>query len=400
MTGRGHASAVLAAATAVACSSCKPATAPAPIVVPFELRGDYVLLRAVVNGQTGLLILDTGSGVSTLDPGFARAAAIEWNGPRVPVAGTRDTTTQLGTARTLRVGAAELTRPLIAALDLTPVQARLGYDVQGTLGYELFAQYVVAIDYDARTLTLSDPAAFEYSGNGIVLPMTLDHRIPVVDALITTRTKGVLNARLHLDLGSSTYALRLASRFVTEHDLEHDTATATGPVGAGVGGMVIGSLLRLPRLALGGLVIERPSTALSHNVGGVLGAAAAVDGTVGAPVFRRSRLILDYAHSRAIIEPRGRFDLPDPADASGLSLIMDPPPARVLRVAYVIPESAGAVAGVRVGDELVRIDDSPVASLTIVQAKALFQASGLTRKLTLHRGEETLTVSLALRSVL
>ncbi|HEY5060753.1 MAG TPA: PDZ domain-containing protein, partial [Gemmatimonadaceae bacterium] len=327
------------------------------------------------------------------------------NGPRVMVAGTRDTMTRLGTARTIRLGSAELARPLIATLDLTPVQARIGYDVRGTIGYELFDKYVVTIDYAARTLTLFDPAAFVYSGTGVVLPMTLDHRIPVVDALVTTRTKGVLAARLHLDLGSSTYALRLSTPFVTAHDLERDTVTVTGPVGAGVGGMVIGSLLRLPRLTLGALVIERPSTALSRNVSGVLGAAAAVDGTVGAPVFRRATLILDYAHSRAIIEPHGRFDLPDSADASGLSLAMDPQPPHTLRVAFVIAGSAGEAAGVREGDEVLAIDGeaaaatAPPVALTIMRAKELLRAAGDTRHLTLRRGTDSLNVQLSLRPI-
>ena len=47
---------------------------------------------------------------------------------------------------------------------------------------------------------------------------------------------------------------------------------------------------------------------------------AAADGTIGVPVMRRSRLIVDYPHSRAILEPQKTFSLPDSIDASGLTL--------------------------------------------------------------------------------
>lgn len=389
----------LAAGAMIACTNAGPPAKQVPIVIPFELRGDFALVTAEVNGQPALLIVDTGSGVSTLDSAFARVAEVEINGPRALVAGTTERTMQLGTARSIRVGSAVLTRPLTAAVDFGPVQSRIGYDVRGSIGFELFAKYVVAVDYAARTLTLYDPATFVYSGSGVVLPLTLAHRVPVVDGSILTRRKGTLKARLHLDLGSSTYALRLATRFVTEHDLERDTVTVAGPFGAGVGGVTIGSLLRFPRLTLGDLVIERPSTALSHEVGGALSAAASADGAVGAPVFRRTRLIVDYAHSRAIIEPHGRFDVPDSVDASGLSLTMEPEPTRALLVSYVVAGSAGAEAGIHVGDELLRIDDQSVASLTIAHAKDLLRAAGTTRHLTLRRGNEAWGASVSLRAV-
>ncbi len=387
------------AAAVVACVNAPLSTRQTSIVIPFELRGDYVLVTAEVNGQRALLILDTGSGASTVDSAFARVAGIDMSGPHGFAPGMHNGIIQVGTARTIRVGTAELSRPLVAVVDFGPVQSRIGYDVRGTIGFELFEQYVVIVDYAARTLTLQDPATFVYSGSGVVLPLTLEHRLPVVDASIVTRTQGTLHARLHLDLGSSTYALRLAARFVTEHDLEHDTSTITGPLGVGVGGVVMGRLLRFPRVMLGNLVIERPSAALSTASGGMLGPTASANGTVGASVFRRTRLIVDYAHARAIIEPRGRFDVPDSVDASGLSLMMEPAPTGALRVSYVVAGSAGAEAGVAVGDELRRIDNRPVASLTIAQVRDLLRTAGTTRNLVLRRNNTTVRTSVALRAL-
>ena len=64
----------------------------------------------------------------------------------------------------------------------------------------------------------------------------------------------------------------------------------------------------------------------------------------------------------------------------------------------VIPDSAGAEAGVRIGDVLVGIDDRAAGDLTRVQLRALLSADGSTRRLTFERDGRTVTVVLRLRA--
>ena len=133
------------------------------------------------------------------------------------------------------------------------MRSRLGYDVHGSLGYEMFDRYVVDIDYPARTITLREPKDFVYEGGGTVLPITLTGRVPATNASIVTRTKGTIDARLEIDLGLANYAVRLASGIVKAHDLDHDTVGVTGVFGVGVGGVIEGQLLRMSQLRLGNL---------------------------------------------------------------------------------------------------------------------------------------------------
>lgn len=96
---------------------------------------------------------------------------------------------------------------------------------------------------------------------------------------------------------------------------------------------------------------------------------------------------------------RARFDLPDTVDASGLWLALQEKPAPVLRVSYVMRGSVADLAGVRVGDELLRIDELSGPGLTIGRARTLLRDAGTTRRLTLRRDGQTRTVSLVLRSI-
>jgi PDZ domain/Aspartyl protease len=383
------------------CSGVRGSPLPEPVVIPFELRGDFALVRVEVNGFSTTLILDSGSGALVLDSSFARVAGIVMSPfMKGRAEGNRTTSVEIGNAREVRLGAAELSNVRVASLDFRQVQARVGYDVMGALGYEVFERYVVAIDYRLRRVTLYEPATFEYHGSGAIIPLTIQRNLPVVAASIVTRSRGTIPAKLHLDLGSSSYALRLASGFVARHGIDRDTITVKGLFGSGVGGDPEGLLLRIPRLTLGQLSINRPSTALSRENDGAFGATSATDGTIGVPVFRRTRLILDYTHSRAILDPEPGFELPDSVDASGLTLGRDTAGARPPRVVYVVSGSAASIAGITDGDELLSVDGVPVASRDAQRATDLLRSAGKTRLLLFRRGRDTVAVALHLRMII
>lgn len=380
------------------CTSARSPRLAQPVVVPFEFRNDLALVRATVNGHPALLILDSGSGALVLDSAFARKAGVRiTEGVNARASGR--TPIQLGTTDSVGVGAAAITDVRTAVVDLAPVQSRVGYDVAGALGYDLFARYVVEVDYAARTVTLREPADFQYQGSGVRLPLRLVNNLPVVQASIVTRRSGTIPASLHIDLGSASYALRLSKRFLDAHPLDADTATVGAPLGAGVGGVDQGRLLRLPEVRIGPLVVGRPSTALSTAAAGVFGATAATDGTIGVPVWRRTRLTLDYSRAEAIVEPRQALDAPDSVDASGMSLTRPDRRDTAYVVDAVLAGSAADSAGVRVGDRLLTLDGRSVSSLSREEMRTLLRAAGQLRAATFDRGGQRRAVRLLLRPI-
>jgi PDZ domain/Aspartyl protease len=379
------------------CACAQPPQLAGPVVVPFELRGDLIVVTVDVNGQSAALILDTGTGIGlALDSAFAHQAHVQLSW-RSALANGRPA--PLGTARSVHVGSASLADAGVVVVDLGALQSRVGHVIRGTIGYDLFDRYVVTIDYEAHTMTLSEPRTFAYAGSGTVVPVDLENRLPVIRASLITRTRGVVPLRLHLDLGSSTYAVRLSQRAVAAYGLSHDTVTVRGLFGVGVGGASEGDLLRMPALRIGTLTISRPSTALALQMDGPFGASAATDGTIGAPILRRTRLTVDYARSRVIMEPRGRFDLPDTVDGSGLTLASADSMGTAWRVLAVMPASAGARAGVEKGDVVIGIDGQPAATLPFGRLRELLRADGVTRRLTVRRETATLDLPIALQEI-
>lgn len=389
------------AAMMVVASACSAAQSPRlaqPVVLPFELRNDLALLHVSVNGHDATLILDSGSGALVLDSAFARVAGV---GTRASMSASANGRTPIRLAQTdsVAVGGALLTNVRTAIVDLSPVTRRLGHDVQGTLGYELFARFVVDVDYQSRTVTLMEPADFHYTGSGAAIPIRLVNNLPSVDARIVTRNSGTVNARLHLDLGSASYALRLSRKFLLAHPLDSDTTTVPALLGAGVGGADQGHILRLPQLLLGALTIDRPSTALSDAATGPFGAASPTDGTIGVPVFRRTRVTFDYSRARVYIEPRASLATPDSVDASGLVLAHPDSSDRVWMVDDVIPGSAADGAGIRAGDRLAALDGQAVATMSPQQLREQLRRAGQPCTITVQRGQTTRSVRVLLRPI-
>jgi hypothetical protein len=396
-TATGSSRTLGALALAISLFGCRPSSTQhvglaSPLVIPVEVRNGLVLIHAEMNGRAAVLILDTGSGVSVLDTAFAREAQMEGTGQNIGLKGSSNTSARLGTVRSVALSGAHLSNLLVAAVPLDAVRATVGHDVQGTLGYDVFDQFVVTVDYAARTVTLTEPSSFVYHGSGIVVPIVLYRRLPIVTGQVSLPGGESVPARLQLDLGASNYALRLATPFVREHGLNQDTASRLGLLGIGVGGITEGRVLRLPSLMLAGLVVRNPTVALSHEADGALGLHADADGAIGAQVFSRSRLILDYSRQRAILEPRTDFSTPDASSLSGVSVREEEAPMRTIRVAYVVPGSAGGEAGLRAGDRVTQIGSVQVSAITIQTIAALLRTQRTPLTIVVDRDGVTQTI--------
>ncbi len=280
--------------------------APSQVVIPFELRRGLVVVDADVSGHPAKLILDTGSGAVLLDSTFAETVAVLWSPIRANATGAAAASVKMGWISSLSIGGAKVVRPLIVtSQSLGTLRERVGADIQGTIGYDAFDQYVVTIDYPKRTVTLTVPSAFHYLGSGVSIPIAIESRIPAIDATVTTRSAGKLPLHLSVDIGAIPCVLHLSKRFVDVHDLSHDTVTTTGAASAGLGIATVPDLfLRMPELVIGGLSVSRVTTAMVQEPSGTLGSSSRTDGSVGAELFLGSRLILDYRGKQMWVEGR------------------------------------------------------------------------------------------------
>src|SRR5204863_278789 len=127
-------------------------------------------------------------------------------------------------------------------------------------------------------------------------------------------------ARLLLDTGASGLCLILTVPFVEQHGLASVAPAIEAPIGTGLAGELHGTIVRLQQLELGRLRVTSPTTGLGSENKGFLGRTD-IDGVIGNAVFEGSRLIVDYARRRVIIEPRVAGGSLCDYDMSGLRLV-------------------------------------------------------------------------------
>jgi hypothetical protein len=269
--------------------------------------------------------------------------------------------------------------------------------VRGYIGHDVLQHFTVEIDYAARLLRLYDPTFYSYAGSGVSIPFVGDSSEPIVQSILVTKRGDSIKARLRLDTGGGHACVILNWPFVQQHNVRETLApTVEGSPLIGLDGPLRVWLGGASDLRFGDVTVDSPTVVLGGERKGFL-ADSTYDGTIGNSVFHNSRLILDYAHRRAILEPGTALGRDCAYDRSGLTFTALAPTFRKFRVRYVLPHSPGADGGVQPGDELVSVDGRPGAELDLEDIRQALTMGGAVRHLRLVRGADTTLVSLTLR---
>jgi predicted aspartyl protease len=389
-------------ATALVAAACRLGPPPPPqwpvAVIPFDPYGGALYVPSVINGDSAWLMFDTGLSRSGLDRDWARAIGAVAATPPGALAPQVAETVSTVVVDTLRLGEVVLRHVHMALYPLAGLSEASGRPERGLLGHDVLQRFAVEIDYGARRVRLFDATRFSYRGPGTVVPFAAGATLPFVEAHVKVQGRPPIPARLLLDTGASGLCLILTTPFVEEHGLTHVTPAIEAPIGTGLAGELHGTIVRLQELRLGGVRLASPTTGLGGENKGFLGRTD-IDGVIGNAVFEGSRLIVDYARRRVIVE-RPATDSPCAFDMSGLRLIARGPDLRQIIVDYVVPRSPGADAGIAVGDELLLVDGRRAGDAALFALRKAFRVEGATRALVLRRGGDTIRVAIRLRHLL
>ena len=392
--------AVLFAAGASAPALHQQAAAQAPVQIPFDPQARHVIVQATVNGSRPLsFILDSGANTAIVRTDVAKELGLTLEGT-VGVGGAGTGPQQTGSfvrnATWSLVGLTGFKQPVSLALPLPELPIAMGRHIDGIIGGEFIRQFVVELDYQKRVLTLHDAASFRYAGAGEEIPIDfVNVTHPTLAAKVTVGGEP-LERRFLLDIGSGG-ALALHSPFVREQKLLETRSTIRAIGGAGAGGRVTGRNGRVDALQIGGFVLKEPVTMFSQDAGGAF-ANPALAGNIGAQIAMRFRLFLDYGRRRIILEPSSMFGTPFDRASSGLALRALGQDFRTFTVVDVLEDSPATAAGIRIGDVITSIDDTPAADLTMFRINEIF-GEARTYTLGILRGQGKLTVKLTTRKL-
>ncbi|MBV8489116.1 MAG: aspartyl protease family protein [Candidatus Eremiobacteraeota bacterium] len=374
----------------------------ASVPIPFELLANGIYIPVRVDGQGPFsFAIDTGSYSSIVAAEFLTQLGITATGLR-RASGEGSDSSALATIGRVAFELPQQTTVVsedAASVGLSALWPLIGRPFYGNLGYDVLKQFVVEIDYANRILSLHDPQRYRPSGNGTTYPATFWNSYgPQIDGTLAVAGRPAIPVKCTLDTGGG--GTIVASPLVDDARLLESVGKTVALPNHGVGNGTSRPLTaRLTGLTIGSYALEAPLVALSQDrVGSFASRSLSID--AGGDVLRRFSVTIDYANDRVTLEPNRYFGMPFEADASGLVIAAEGNDYRTFVVSEVVPDSAGARAGIAPGDAIVTIDSVAAAQFALWEIEDRLKRSGTIVVLGIRRGTAVLTRQVGLQALI
>lgn len=286
---------LLAAASSAAAQDSTVAAAP------MQMRGWMPVVEVKLNGQGPFaLMIDTGAGMQAdIDTSVAERLNLQPSGRAVNGDPSGENDREVATVtidsivvggvpkgtRARRTGESVVEFRNVTAI-VRPHKITKDYpDVDGILGFALFADYLLTIDYPALKITLARGALPAANGADI-LNFEIENRIPIIELAV-----GKIRVPAHIDSGN------FVAGFILPEEIVEQLQLLSQPVAAG-GARSVSNRIELKQVQLrdtiriGGFEFPQPSVTFP----------APADTNIGFKVLRDFALTFDQRNRRVRFE--------------------------------------------------------------------------------------------------
>ncbi len=330
------------------------------VIVPTQAIGNYLIVEAKWDryGPYHFLI-DTGSSVTLVTPALAKRYASKdappSDAPRVRVLSADGQTTELAptTLRQLELGKARFDDVFALVYDCTALSAHLGVKIDGILGFPLFRETLLTLDYPhARVLLQSTRSLAAIPGTAI--PLHDASKTPLISVRLGDRTFVAL-----IDSGSdaplSLNPVGLNPTFASAPRAGATVGTLTGERPQQIGRLA-------DTLTIGDHRLPRPIVDLTDELS-----------AVGGEILKNFSVTFDQEHDRVYFQ-RDTHDaiVSPPRRSAGVSFNKTP---AYWRIASVVPGSPAAAAEIKVGDLVTHLNGEPLAKWDLNRYEQLVASS-------------------------
>lgn len=196
----------------------------------------------------------------------------------------------------------------------------IGKPVHGIIGYDLFKDYIVDVNYSSKTIRFYDPDHFnsrklkKYE----TFPLQIENKKAYLEGHVGLHYEDEKAVKLLLDTGSSDAVW-----------LFRDTISGLGLpavyyedfLGKGLAGDIFGKRTKVNSFRIGPFLFEDAKAAYpdmdSFNSVKNLGDR---NGSIGGEILKRFQVVFDYPNGRISLKKNGNFNDPFPYNMSGIEL--------------------------------------------------------------------------------
>ena len=357
--------------------------------IPVDIQHNVILIPVQINGSFEMnFILDTGVKSTILTEPFLSQFLHLDSLVTVKVRGLGEgNAIDASLAKNVTLGIPGLQavgmQILVLPDGVISYSGMFGRPVYGIIGYDIFSEFVVEINYARKYITLYDPFSYKVKPKFEELPIVLRGGKPYINASLTDFRGKKITSQWLIDTGSSN-AIALYDR-----SLPVPEPSIPAFLGKGLSGSVYGRMARANEFQLGSFVFQEVIAGYPDPSSlNMIEADSLWYGNIGSEVLSRFQVIFDYYRNRIYLRRIAGFNQPFEYNVSGLEITTEGDNFNKFIIAYVRPKSPASLADVRVGDEILSLNGFDVGSMDITTVYGtLLKRNGKIMVIRVRRGD-------------
>lgn len=293
--------------------------------IKFELINNLMLIPVEINGSELTFVLDSGVSKPILF-NLADQDSVQANnvtevtirglggGEAVQALSSKGNAFKIGKAKNYN-------QDMFVILDKgINFSTSLGIPVHGILGYDLFRDFIVEINYSSKNIKLHNPELYydKPDKKSQTLPLSIETKKAYIEATVLTEDSLNVPVKLLVDTGSSD-ALWLFH--LPEKGLEVPQKHYEDYLGRGLSGDIFGKRAKVNGIRIGDFELKdakaafpyRESISFLENMGDR-------SGSLGGEILRRFNIVFDYSRGTVKLRKNGNFKAPFQYNLAGIEL--------------------------------------------------------------------------------
>jgi hypothetical protein len=339
---------------------------------PIEVYNNLVVVPMILNGQLPLkFILDTGVRTSILTERaysdilnlqYSRKYTIAGPGGEKMVDAYVTNNVSLDMPGVQGRGHAML----VLDKDYLELRNYLGTDVHGILGYELFSRFIIAVDYERKTLTLMLPERFREKRNYQWLPIQIEDTKPYVTVNLQMNDTTSVSAKLLVDSGASHGVFLETS---SNPKIQVPQPNVISIIGRGLGGVIHGQIGKINSIKLGKYEIPNVITNFPdpNSYMDTLKVSRTVfrNGSIGGEILNRFTVIYNFPGEKIYLKKNSNYKKEFYFNLSGLTIRAKGARLKNFEITDIRENSAAFRAELNVGDRIISVNGVSASDLEL-----------------------------------
>ncbi len=255
----------------------------------------------------------------------------------------------------------------------------MGRKVNGLIGYDIFKNFIVEIDYQDKRLYFHDPDLFrkEYqkkrkSRFWTEIPIEIDARKPYINSTIVQHDSSVIETKLLIDSGAS-HAISIYP--ASNPEISIPPKNLYSYLGSGLSGEIYGEIGRIKSMSFGDLTLKEPVVYYPEEEGTRRALLQSNrNGSIGADLLKRYTIFFNYEDGSMLVKANKESNKDFNYNMAGIELSTPFLGIPFYLISKIREGSPAEKAGLRENDILMEIDYKHTFKYSLVELYDLFQS--------------------------